>query len=93
MMRHHDPIVGTEDLSASRFQTAKEAMNSGKTVYSHCAGGRNRTGTVATRVLLELGLATIRDLMTDPIENYLFKRNTCCLTSLCSDLRCSSISS
>ncbi|MNY56368.1 hypothetical protein D3C86_1924400 [compost metagenome] len=27
-------------------------------MYFHCAGGRNRTGTVATGVLLELGLAS-----------------------------------
>ncbi len=40
------------------IQEVKEAVNSGKTVYFHCAGGRNRTGTVATGVLLELGLAT-----------------------------------
>ncbi|MDQ0496588.1 protein-tyrosine phosphatase [Paenibacillus brasilensis] len=40
------------------IQAVKEAVNSGKTVYFHCAGGRNRTGTVATGVLLELGLAT-----------------------------------
>ncbi|KAF6577466.1 dual specificity protein phosphatase family protein [Paenibacillus sp. EKM212P] len=60
--RHHYPIVehetGQEDSVQAAIQAVKEAVNSGKTVYFHCAGGRNRTGTVATGVLLELGLAT-----------------------------------
>ncbi|TKH41507.1 protein phosphatase [Paenibacillus terrae] len=60
--RHHYPIVedetGQEASVQAAIQAVKEAVNSGKTVYFHCAGGRNRTGTVATGVLLELGLAT-----------------------------------
>ncbi|MGP0580109.1 protein-tyrosine phosphatase family protein [Paenibacillus peoriae] len=60
--RHHYPIVedetGQEASVQAAIQAVKEAVNSGKTVYFHCAGGRNRTGTVATGVLIELGLAT-----------------------------------
>ncbi|GGF91501.1 hypothetical protein GCM10010912_40640 [Paenibacillus albidus] len=60
--RHHFPIVedesGQEGSVQAAIQAVTAAVNSGKTVYFHCAGGRNRTGTVATGVLLELGLAT-----------------------------------
>ncbi|ALP36266.1 protein phosphatase [Paenibacillus sp. IHB B 3084] len=60
--RHHYPIVedetGQEASVQAAIQAVKEAVNRGKTAYFHCAGGRNRTGTVATGVLLELGLAT-----------------------------------
>ncbi|AIQ14560.1 protein-tyrosine phosphatase family protein [Paenibacillus durus] len=59
--RHHYPIVedqtGQEGSVHAAIQAVKEAVNSGKTVYFHCSGGRNRTGTVATGLLLELGLA------------------------------------
>lgn len=59
--RHHFPIVedesGQEDSVQSAIQAVTAAVNNGKTVYFHCAGGRNRTGTVATGLLLELGLA------------------------------------
>ncbi|ASA19876.1 protein-tyrosine phosphatase family protein [Paenibacillus donghaensis] len=60
--RHHYPIVedtsGQENSVRAAIQAIKEAVNQGKSVYFHCAGGRNRTGTVATGVLLELGLAS-----------------------------------
>ncbi len=60
--RHHYPIVEHESGQEASVQAAihgvKEAVNGGKTVYFHCAGGRNRTGTVAAGVLLELGLAS-----------------------------------
>lgn len=59
--RHHFPIVedesGQEGSVQAAIQAVTAAVNSGKTVYFHCAGGRNRTGTVATGVLLELGHA------------------------------------
>lgn len=59
--RHHFPIVedesGQEGSVQAAIQAVTAAVNSGKTVYFHCAGGRNRTGTVATGVLLELGQA------------------------------------
>ncbi|WP_379162706.1 tyrosine-protein phosphatase [Paenibacillus sp. sgz5001063] len=60
--RHHYPIVehesGQEGSVQAAIHAVTAAVNSGKTVYFHCAGGRNRTGTVATGVLLELGLAS-----------------------------------
>ncbi len=60
--RHHFPIVedesGQENSVQAAIQAVTAAVKSGKTVYFHCAGGRNRTGTVATGVLLELGLAS-----------------------------------
>ncbi|MEC0168222.1 protein-tyrosine phosphatase family protein [Paenibacillus graminis] len=60
--RHHYPIVehesGQEASVLAAIHAVKEAVTGGKTVYFHCAGGRNRTGTVATGVLLELGLAS-----------------------------------
>ncbi|WP_342479844.1 dual specificity protein phosphatase family protein [Paenibacillus sp. FSL L8-0340] len=63
--RHHIPIVedegGQEGSIQAAIQAVTAAVNSGKTVYFHCAGGRNRTGTVATGVLLELGHAATVD--------------------------------
>ncbi|KWX88125.1 protein phosphatase [Paenibacillus riograndensis] len=63
--RHHFPIVedesGQEGSVQAAIRAVTAAVNSGKTVYFHCAGGRNRTGTVATGVLLELGLAATVD--------------------------------
>lgn len=60
--RHHYPIVedaaGQEASVQAAILAVKDAVNSGRTVYFHCSGGRNRTGTVATGVLLELGLAS-----------------------------------
>jgi protein-tyrosine phosphatase len=59
--RHHHPIVEDEDGQEGAIHGAilaiKEAVNQNKSVYFHCAGGRNRTGTVATGLLIELGLA------------------------------------
>ncbi|WP_342562263.1 tyrosine-protein phosphatase [Paenibacillus sp. FSL R7-0345] len=59
--RHHFPIVedesGQEDSVQAAVQAVTAAVNDGKIIYFHCAGGRNRTGTVATGLLLELGLA------------------------------------
>lgn len=63
--RHHFPIVedesGQEGSVQAAIQAVTAAVNSGKTVYFHCAGGRNRTGTVATGLLMELGLASTVD--------------------------------
>jgi protein-tyrosine phosphatase len=60
--RHHHPIVeheaGQEDSVQGAIQAISEAVKKGRTVYFHCAGGRNRTGTVATGLLLELGVAS-----------------------------------
>lgn len=60
--RHHYPIVedepGQEGFIHAAILAVKEAVNQNKSVYFHCAGGRNRTGTVATGLLLELGLAS-----------------------------------
>lgn len=60
--RHHFPIVedetGQEASVHAAILAVKEAVDSNKTVYFHCAGGRNRTGTVATGLLMELGLAS-----------------------------------
>lgn len=59
--RHILPIV--EDQSEHNhsvqqaIQTIKTAVDQGKTVYFHCSGGRNRTGTVATGLLMEMKLA------------------------------------
>jgi len=59
--RHHHPIVEDEDGQEGAIHGAilaiKEAVKQNKSVYFHCAGGRNRTGTVATGLLIELGLA------------------------------------
>lgn len=61
VIRHHFPIVedesGQEGSVQAAIQAVTAAVNNGKTVYFHCAGGRNRTGTIATGLLLELGLA------------------------------------
>lgn len=63
--RHHFPIVedesGQEGSVQAAIQAVTAAVNDGKTVYFHCAGGRNRTGTVATGLLMELGLASTVD--------------------------------
>lgn len=60
--RHTYPIVedqtGQEGSVQAAIQAVKEAVSAGKTVYFHCSGGRNRTGTVATGLLIELGLAS-----------------------------------
>ncbi|WP_379131145.1 dual specificity protein phosphatase family protein [Paenibacillus sp. sgz500958] len=59
--RHHYPIVedegGQEGYIHAAILAVKDAVTNNKTVYFHCAGGRNRTGTVASGLLIELGLA------------------------------------
>lgn len=64
--RTHSPIVGDaehqdESIKKSNDHVVK-AYNEGKKVYFHCAGGSNRTGTVAVGTLLTLGKAkTIKE--------------------------------
>ncbi|MCM3131051.1 dual specificity protein phosphatase family protein (plasmid) [Paenibacillus urinalis] len=57
--RHHFPIVEDQDHQDESIKRAihavKKAVDEGKKVYFHCSGGRNRTGTVSTGLLLELG--------------------------------------
>ncbi|MDF2086616.1 protein-tyrosine phosphatase family protein [Bacillus pseudomycoides] len=60
--RHAYPIVegieGQDESVKNAIGAVKEAVEQGKIVYFHCSGGRNRTGTVATGLLLELGHAS-----------------------------------
>ncbi|PFN00529.1 protein-tyrosine phosphatase family protein [Bacillus cereus] len=60
--RHAYPIVegveGQDESVRNAIGAVKEAVEQGETVYFHCSGGRNRTGTVATGLLLELGHAS-----------------------------------
>ena len=59
--RTHQPIVdNAENQDESVKQAIDEVINayeSGKNVYFHCSGGKNRTGTVAIGTLLKLGEA------------------------------------
>ncbi|GAM15464.1 protein-tyrosine phosphatase family protein [Mesobacillus selenatarsenatis] len=59
--RKHQPIVdNAENQDESVNQAIDEVINaykSGKNVYFHCSGGKNRTGTVAIGTLLKLGEA------------------------------------
>ncbi|MCU5718687.1 tyrosine-protein phosphatase [Bacillus cereus] len=59
--RHAYPIVegveGEDDSVKNAIGAVKEAVEQGKKVFFHCSGGRNRTGTVATGLLVELGIA------------------------------------
>ncbi|MDO6633360.1 protein-tyrosine phosphatase family protein [Bacillus thuringiensis] len=59
--RHAYPIVeGVERQDESvrnAIAAVKEAVEQDKKVFFHCSGGRNRTGTVATGLLVELGIA------------------------------------
>ncbi|WP_102261351.1 protein-tyrosine phosphatase family protein [Mesobacillus jeotgali] len=59
--RKHQPIVdNAENQDESVKQAIDEVINayeSGKNVYFHCSGGKNRTGTVAIGTLLKLGEA------------------------------------
>lgn len=59
--RTHMPIVdNAEQQDESVNQAIDEVVNayqSGKNVYFHCSGGKNRTGTVAIGTLLKLGEA------------------------------------
>ena len=59
--RKHQPIV---DNAEHQDESVKQAIDevvgayeSGKNVYFHCSGGKNRTGTVAIGTLLKLGKA------------------------------------
>ncbi|MCU4787830.1 tyrosine-protein phosphatase [Bacillus cereus] len=59
--RHAYPIVegaeGQDDSVRNAIAAVKEAVEQDKKVFFHCSGGRNRTGTVATGLLVELGIA------------------------------------
>ena len=58
-LRVHSPIV--DDSDEQQDESVKKAIdqvvdayNDGKKIYFHCAGGSNRTGTVAIGTLLSL---------------------------------------
>lgn len=59
--RTHMPIVDNAEQQDESVKKAIEeviqAYESGKNVYFHCSGGKNRTGTVAIGTLLKLGEA------------------------------------
>jgi protein-tyrosine phosphatase len=59
--RKHQPIVDNAENQDESVQQAIDevidAYESGKNVYFHCSGGKNRTGTVAIGTLLKLGEA------------------------------------
>ncbi|MCU5674575.1 tyrosine-protein phosphatase [Bacillus cereus] len=59
--RHAYPIVedveGQDESVKTAIAAVKEAVEQDKKVFFHCSGGRNRTGTVATGLLVELGIA------------------------------------
>lgn len=56
--RVHSPIIDDADYQDESVRNAINRVvknfKEGKKVYFHCSGGRNRTGTVAIGVLLEL---------------------------------------
>src|SRR5690606_41963265 len=61
-VRVHSPIV--DDSDEQQDESVKKAIdqvvdayNDGIKIYFHCAGGSNRTGTVAIGTLLSLGQA------------------------------------
>ncbi|EEL43667.1 protein phosphatase [Bacillus thuringiensis] len=60
--RHAYPIVegveGEDESVKNAIGAVKEAVERGEKVFFHCSGGRNRTGTVATGLLVELGHAS-----------------------------------
>lgn len=60
--RHAYPIVegveGQDESVRKAIAAVKEAFEQDKKVFFHCSGGRNRTGTVATGLLLALGHAS-----------------------------------
>lgn len=60
-IRHAYPIVegveGQDESVKTAIAAVKEAVEQDKKVFFHCSGGRNRTGTVATGLLVELGYA------------------------------------
>jgi protein-tyrosine phosphatase len=59
--RVHSPIVDDADHQDESVKNSIDqvvnAYNEGKSVYFHCQGGSNRTGTVAIGTLLSLGKA------------------------------------
>ncbi|WP_369900021.1 tyrosine-protein phosphatase [Bacillus manliponensis] len=60
--RHVYPIIegveGQDESVKTAIAAVKEAVEQDKKVFFHCSGGRNRTGTVATGLLLALGYAS-----------------------------------
>ncbi|MGK7377293.1 protein-tyrosine phosphatase family protein [Planococcus sp. 1R117A] len=61
-LRVHSPIVDNsdeqqDDSVKKAIDQVVDAYNDGKKIYFHCAGGSNRTGTVAIGTLLALGKA------------------------------------
>ncbi|MFD1031591.1 protein-tyrosine phosphatase family protein [Metaplanococcus flavidus] len=61
-LRIHSPIVDDsleqqDDSIKEAVEQIVDAYNDGKKIYFHCAGGSNRTGTVAIGTLLALGKA------------------------------------
>ncbi|MBJ7966853.1 protein-tyrosine phosphatase family protein [Bacillus cereus] len=60
--RHAYPIVegleGQDESVRNAIAAVKEAVEQDKKVFPHCSGGSNRTGTVATGLLVELGHAS-----------------------------------
>lgn len=66
-LRIHSPIVDDsleqqDDSVQGAIDQVVDAYNDGKKVYFHCAGGSNRTGTVAIGTLLALDkAASIKD--------------------------------
>lgn len=63
--RVHSPIVDDADEQDESVKKSIDlvvnAYKEGKKVYFHCAGGSNRTGTVAIGTLLALGKADTLD--------------------------------
>ncbi|NUC20147.1 protein phosphatase (plasmid) [Bacillus mycoides] len=60
--RHAYPIAegveGQDESVKTAIAGVKEAVEQDKKVFFHCSGERNRTGTVATGLLVELGHAS-----------------------------------
>ena len=61
-LRVHSPIVDDSDEQQDEsiknaIDQVVDAYQDGKKIYFHCAGGSNRTGTVAIGTLLALGKA------------------------------------
>ena len=52
-----EDVEGQDESVQHVIAAVKETVEQGKKVYFHCSGGKNRTGTVATGLLLELGHA------------------------------------
>ncbi|RFU70626.1 protein tyrosine phosphatase [Peribacillus saganii] len=59
--RVHSPIVDDAEFQDESIRMSIDRVvkdyKDGKNVYFHCAGGSNRTGTVAIGTLLEIGQA------------------------------------